>query len=266
MTTGSEAAPRTWQPGDYLKFADLRVRPALDLLTQVPLDAPQTVTDLGCGAGNITPFLRARWAAAEITALDSSAEMIEHAKAEHLGLGVHWGLADVRDWAPSRPQDLIYSNAVLHWINDHAALFPRLMDEIAPGGVLAVQMPRQHIEPSHVLIREVARTGPWAQILTPLLREDAVAEAGAYYDLLQPRAARLNMWETTYAQMLDGDDPVLDWIGSTALRPLLEALNGDLRDAYREALAAELRRAYPKRSDGKTLFAFRRLFIVAEKG
>lgn len=259
------AAPQAWQPGHYLKYADLRVRPALDLLGRIPLESPSRVTDLGCGAGNITPFLRGRWADAEITALDSSPQMLERAKAEHIDLQVHWAQADVRDWAAMVPQDLIYSNAVLHWIDGHSDLFPRLMGELAPGGVLAAQMPFQFDEPSHVLMREVAGNGPWADTLMPLLREAPVAEAGTYYDWLQPLSDSLDIWETTYAQMLDGEDAVLDWIGSTALKPLLEALDDDLRAAYRAALADELRRTYPRRADGKTLFPFRRLFVVAQK-
>jgi len=257
------ASPTAWEPGEYLKFADLRLRPALDLLAQVPVDDPAQITDLGCGPGNVTALLRRRWPGADITALDSSAEMLARAKAEHLNLGISWRQADVRTWAAPAPQDLIYSNAVLHWVDDHAALFGRLMGELSLGGVLAVQMPNQFNEPSHLLMREVARSGPWADVLAPLLRKAPVAEPGAYYDSLQPHCASLNIWESTYTQIMDGDDPVLQWIGSTALKPLLEALDPDLAQDYRATLAAELRSAYPKQADGKTLFPFRRLFIVA---
>lgn len=258
-------APQAWEPGHYLKFEDLRVRPALDLLTQVALDAPGRVTDLGCGAGNITPFLRERWPKAHITALDHSPEMLARAMAQYVHINATWQEDDVRTWEATEAQDLIFSNAVLHWVDDHAGLFPRLMGELAPGGVLAVQMPRQFAEPSHVLMREVARSGPWAEVLTPLLREEPVAEPEAYYDGLRPHAETLNIWETTYAQVLDGEDAVLDWIGSTSLKPLLEALDGERREVFRDALALKLRAAYPVRADGKTLFSFRRLFIVAQK-
>jgi len=260
----SEASPTEWKPDDYLRFEDLRLRPALDLLAQIPLENPTYITDLGCGPGNVTPFLRRRWPGADITGLDSSAAMLMRAKAEHQHLGVTWQQTDVRTWAAPVPQDLIYSNAVLHWIDDHAALFSRLMSVLRPGGVLAVQMPNQFNEPSHTLMREVARSGPWAETLTPLLRAAPVADTGAYYDWLQPLSTQLKIWETTYTQTLEGEDPVLDWISSTALKPLLEALDIDVRTAYRTALAGELRRAYPKRPDAKTLFPFRRLFIVAE--
>lgn len=261
----TETAPQAWEPDHYLRFADLRVRPALDLLARVPVDAPARVTDLGCGAGNITPLLCARWPAAEVTALDSSPDMLAHAKAEHANLGVAWDQADVRTWSPGVPQDVIYSNAVLHWVDDHADLFPRLMGDVAAGGVLAVQMPNQYAEPSHALMRAVAASGPWAETLAPSLREAPVADMGDYYDWLQPVSAALDIWETTYAQPLDGEDAVLDWIGSTSLKPLLEALDDKTRPAFRDALADELRHAYPRRSDGKAVFAFKRLFIVATK-
>jgi len=261
----TEAAPQAWEPGTYLNYADLRLRPALDLLAQVSLESPARITDLGCGAGSVTPFLRRRWPKAEITALDSSPEMLARAQAEHAGLDVVWRQADVRTWAASAPQDLIYSNAVLHWLDDHAQLFPRLMGELALGGVLAVQMPNQFCEPSHTLMREVARSGPWAEKLTPLLRDAPVASPETYYDWLSPHAPSLDIWQTTYTQVMDGDDAVLNWISSTALKPLLEALDDDQRPAFQDALAAELRDAYPKRADGKTLFAFRRLFVVAQK-
>jgi len=132
----SEASAQAWEPGAYLKFADLRLRPALDLLAQVPLESAARITDLGCGAGGVTRFLRHRWPEAEITALDSSPEMLARAKAEHGELNVAWRQADVRTWAASEPQDLVYSNAVLHWLDNHETLLPRLMGELSPGGVL----------------------------------------------------------------------------------------------------------------------------------
>jgi len=263
------ASPQTWEPGAYLKFADLRLRPALDLLAHVALERAAQITDLGCGAGNVTPFLHRRWPDGEITALDSSPEMLTRAKTEQVYLDVTWQQTDVRQWAAPnsshKQQDLIYSNAVLHWLDDHQKLFPRLMGKLNPGGVLAVQMPSQFSEPSHVLMQQVARTGPWADVLTPLLRGTPVAEPDAYYDWLIPYCASLDIWQTIYTQVLDGDHAVLNWISSTALKPLLEALDEAPRRAFKAALTDELARAYPKRADGKTLFAFRRLFIVAQK-
>ncbi|MCW8914385.1 MAG: methyltransferase domain-containing protein [Magnetovibrio sp.] len=257
------SAPQNWDPGHYLKFQDLRLRPALDLLARVPLADIQRFTDLGCGAGTVTPYLCKLWQNAWAIGLDSSAEMLHRADACNPGLNVHWQQGDIADWSAPQPQDLIFSNAVLHWLDGHQNLFPQLMRQLAPGGVLAVQMPNQFAEPSHTLMREAAFDGPWAEVLKPLLREAPVARMGDYYDWLSPMAASVEIWETTYAQILDGEDAVLDWIGSTALKPLLEALDQSLRDEFKAVLAAKLRKAYPQRQDGSTLFPFRRMFMVA---
>lgn len=264
MTGGSETAPQAWDPGHYLKYADLRVRPALDLLARIPLETAARITDLGCGPGNVVEYLRVRFPDGDIQGVDNSAEMLNAAKSSH-GDAAMWVQADAASWCPDQPQDLIYSNAALQWLDRHEELFPRLMEFVVPGGVLAVQMPNQFAEPSHVLMRQVALDGPWAKTLKPLLREAPVAELGQYYDWLSPACESVEIWQTSYMQVMSGNDPVLDWISSTAFAPLRDALPADQRGPFRDAVGVELRRAYPKRGDGKTLFPFRRLFIIAHK-
>lgn len=254
----------TWNPGQYLKFAGQRMRPAIDLMNQVALDAPDTVYDLGCGPGNITPFLKGRWPESRHVGIDSSAEMLDKARAEHPD--DEWVQGDAATWAPDAPAQLIYSNAALQWIDDHAALFPRLMDQLVPGGVLAVQMPHNHAAPSHMGMREVAENGPWRAKLEPVLREFPVHDPDVYYDYLAPHAANLNIWESVYAQIMEGDNPIAEWTKGSALKPLLDALpDADENAAFFQAYSARMQEAYPKRADGKTLFHFRRLFIVAVK-
>jgi trans-aconitate 2-methyltransferase len=250
-----------WDPAQYLKFAGHRLRPALDLLNRIDLSAPSAVYDLGAGTGNVTRLLRARWPDAAITGVDDSAEMLAKAAAE--SPDITWQQADLATWRPSRPADLIFSNAALHWLPDHAKLFPALLAGLAPGGVLAVQIPRNFSAPSHTSIGEAARSGPWRAKLEPLLRPAPVAEPDVYYGLLASTAASLDMWETEYVQILEGDDPVKEWVKGTWLRPLLDALSGHERDDFENAYAALVARAYPKRADGRTLFPFRRLFILA---
>lgn len=254
----------TWNPGQYLKFAGQRMRPALDLLSQVDAEAPSVVYDLGCGPGNVTPFLMGRWPEARHIGVDSSDQMLEKARAEH-PTG-EWVKADAKTWTPEAPAELIYSNAALQWVDGHADLFPRLMDQLAPGGVLAVQMPHNHAAPSHMGMREVVEAGPWRDKLLPVMREFPVGDPEVYYDLIAPKAANLNLWETTYAQIMEGDNPIAEWTKGSALKPLLDALtdpdeNAEFFDTYSKAMQA----AYPKQSDGKTIFHFRRLFIVAKK-
>ncbi len=252
----------TWNPGQYLKFAGQRLRPALDLLSRIDAETPGTVYDLGCGPGNLTPFLAARWPGARVVGVDHSDEMLAKARAEYPDRD--WVQADAGAWEPPEPADVIYSNAALHWIDDHAALFPQLLGCLAAGGTLAVQMPHNHAAASHTGIRETVLDGPWRARLEPVMREFPVHEPDVYYDIIQPHAAALDIWETVYAQVMEGDDPIAEWTKGSALKPFLDALtDGRENAAFYDAYAARMRDAYPKRVDGKTLFHFRRLFIVA---
>lgn len=259
--TPRDQSPR-WDPSQYLKFGGLRLRPALDLLARIGAEAPATVVDLGCGPGNLAPALTGRWPEAVYVGVDSSAEMLAEARAEHPGHA--WVEADVGAWAPDAPVDVLYSNACLQWLEDHASLFPRLVSFLAPGGWLAVQMPRNHAAPSHQAIIETVEDGPWAGRLRPLLRPSPVAPPEAYYDILVPHVATLDIWETEYLQTLDGDNAVAEWTKGSALKPFLDALDDAEREAFFAAYSARTRRAYPERADGRTLLPFRRQFIVAQ--
>ena len=182
---------------------------------------------------------------------------------------VDWLEADVREWQPESPPDLIYSNATLHWVDDHPELFPRLASMLDPGGVLAVQMPLSWGMPSHYLMREVLATGAKKSrsFGTEALRISTgrkwVADADAYYDLLAGESEQLDIWETESLQILEGQDPVLEWVKGTGLRPILDGLDDQEREAYLGVYGERLREAYPMREDGKTIYPFRRLFIVA---
>jgi len=251
----------SWNPERYLAFGDHRTRPAIDLLARLALEAPARVADLGCGPGNSTALLVERWPDAAMIGIDNSAEML--AKARASGIRASWVEADIAQWTPTAPFDVLFSNAALQWLADHALLLPRLFEQVAPGGMLAVQMPRNFGAPSHVLLREVAATGPWSERLQPLLSAEPVGPPAWYYDLLAPGAASLDIWETEYLQVLEGEDPVLAWTRGTALRPVQAALHAEELAAFEAEYKERLRTAYPKRSDGRTLFPFRRLFIVA---
>lgn len=246
-----------WDPVQYLAFDDERQRPALDLLTRVMAETPGTVHDLGCGPGTVTRLLAKRWPGASVSGVDSSADMLSRAPEG----GVRWVQADIATWQPDAPADVIYSNAALHWLDDHAALFPRLLAALAPGGTLAVQMPRNHGAPSHTCMVDAAAAGPWKNAVTAVLRPSPVAEPDYYYGVLAPHCATLDIWETDYVHVMDGDNPVVEWTKGTALRPLLEAA-GEHADTFLAAYRARIADAYPKQADGKTLFPFKRLFLV----
>jgi trans-aconitate 2-methyltransferase len=257
-------APDSWNPAQYAKFADVRLRPALDLLSRIDLEAPATVYDLGCGPGRITALLAERWPVAEIAGLDASPAMLAAARRGFPAL--RFIEADLASWTPAGPADLLFSNAALHWLDNHRALMPRLLRQVRPGGRLAVQMPRNHDQPSHQAILAAAAAGPWRDRLAPLLRPSPVATPERYYALLAPLARRLEIWETTYLQVLEGDNPVVEFTKGSALRPLLDALDGDMRFGFEAAYRGLIAGAYPAEADGRTLFPFRRLFILAERG
>ncbi|HEX3654066.1 MAG TPA: trans-aconitate 2-methyltransferase [Rhizomicrobium sp.] len=252
----------SWDPEVYLKFATERTRPAIELLERVPLRAPSRVIDLGCGPGNSTGLLAARWPDAQIEGLESSPEML--AKARASGLRAAWMQGDVQSWAPAAQYDVVFSNAVFQWIPDHRALLPRLMENVAKGGVLAFQVPRNFDAPSHALMREVANAGPWAAKLADAKLRN-VLPPEVYFDILAPLSTSLDIWETIYLQVLEGADPVLAWVSGTGLRPFVQPLDEKAREAFIAQYRAQLREAYPRRVDGKTLFPFQRLFVVATR-
>jgi trans-aconitate 2-methyltransferase len=253
----------SWHPDRYLAFDDHRTRPAADLLARVPLRAPERVVDLGCGPGNSTALLAERWPGADVVGVDNAATMLEKARAS--SIHAEWVEADIADWAPDAPVDLVFSNATLQWLPDHQALLPRLFSHLRPGGVLAIQMPRNFQAASHVTLRALAAQEPWAARLEGALQADPVAPPAWYHDLLAPHAATLDIWQTEYLQVLEGEDPVLRWTEATALRPVLQILDESESAMFKETYAARLREAYRRRPDGTTLYPFLRLFLVARR-
>jgi trans-aconitate 2-methyltransferase len=250
----------SWDPEVYMRFAGERSRPAVELLTRVPLRAPTRVIDLGCGPGNSTAVLAAHWPHAEIEGLESSREMLTRARAS--GLRANWIDGDIESWMPDDPYDVIFSNATLHWISHHHLLLPTLMSYVADWGALAFQVPRNFDAPSHVLMRQVTESGPWAAKLADACRLNVLSPE-AYFDILAPLAKSVDIWETTYIHVLEGEDPVLAWVSGTGLRPFVQPLDNEERETFLARYRTQLREAYPRRPDGKTLFPFQRLFAVA---
>ncbi|MBC8241287.1 MAG: methyltransferase domain-containing protein [Alphaproteobacteria bacterium] len=272
MTNPDKQTPdhNKWDPAQYGKFADERARPAMDLMAQIPLvaallDGRGQIIDLGCGAGHQAAALADRFPMAQVLGIDSSAEMLEQARTTHGETErSRWRETPVEDYTPDIAPDLIYSNAALQWVGGHETLFPRLASWLKPGGVLAVQMPNNFDAPSHQIMRDAADNGPWTTRLAGVRRDFPVRGAAFYYAALAPHARHLDIWETTYIHVLEGADPVAQWTKSTGLRPYLSVLKDDAeRDAFFEDYAARLRKAYPPEPDGRTLFPFRRLFMVA---
>ena len=266
-----DLAGESWNPGQYLKFADHRLRPALDLMGRIPLEDPQVIYDLGCGSGNVTRLLADRWRDADVVGMDNSPEMLAQAAADSDGTvgRVRWQTGDLANWQPDREPSVLYSNAVIQWVPDHDELVPRLWNLLPPGGCLAVQAPLSWDMRSHHLMREaLADGGPdgsalGSQELRTAVGNRWVQDPDFYYDLLAPQSAHLDVWTTEYQHVLTGEDAVLEWVTGTGLRPILNGLDDGEREIYLEEYRRRLNAEYPKRADGVTLYPFRRLFFVA---
>ncbi|MFE4057804.1 trans-aconitate 2-methyltransferase [Streptomyces sp. NPDC059096] len=275
MPSSSPSTTPTWDPSQYLRHAGHRTRPFLDLLARVPElpggpgGAPR-IADLGCGAGNVTALLADRWPTARITGFDNSPEMLARATAEYAGPTPGGGILDFRPgdatrWTPDEPYDLIVSNAALQWVPDHTGSFAAWTDALTPGGTFAFQVPGNFTAPSHTLLAELIAAPRWRDRLD--VRAIGVLDPEEYLTRLMDLGCETDVWETTYLQLLPGEDPVLDWVKGTALRPVLTALADDpaAAEEFTTAYRDLLRTAYPPGPHG-TVFPFRRLFAVARKG
>jgi len=262
-----------WDPAQYHRYSDERSRPFVELLARVAATSPRYVADLGCGPGNLTAALALRWPGADVEGVDSSAEMLASAQevlAEYQSRGAAGGgsltfrQADVRDFEPSRGADVIVCNAVLQWIGCHRDLLPRWAGFLTEGGWLAFQVPGNYSEPSHQILRELARSDRWRDALAGVEMTRQTYDPADYLELLTGAGCDVDAWETTYLHVLAGEDPVLDWYMGSGLRPVIAALDPDQAAAFAGEYASRLRVAYPARSYG-TVLPFRRVFVVARR-
>jgi trans-aconitate 2-methyltransferase len=251
-----------WDAGLYLKFASERTRPSLDLIERIQIAHPRRIIDLGCGPGNSTEPLWMRWPDATVAGLDRSPQMIEAARKTYPKRT--WLVGDVRSWKAGEPFDLVFSNATLQWVPDHAAICTQLFDQVGSGGALSVQMPAHYESPLHAEIVAVSRHPAWNDRLESARNALTKHPASFYYDTLSPVASKMDVWETIYYHVVDGPQAVLDWFRGTGFRPYLAALHSDEERLQFEALLLErYQLSYPPRSSGKVLFPFRRLFFIA---
>jgi trans-aconitate 2-methyltransferase len=254
----------TWNPALYRRFEDERTRPAQDLLARVTLERAAHVVDLGCGPGNSTELLVERYAGATVIGTDTSEAMLESARKRLPQC--RFELSDVSSWQAQDAPDLIFANAVLQWVPGHEQLFPRLFSALAPGGVLAVQMPDNLNEPTHRLMREVASVGPWSSTLDHAARaRPLIPPADTYYDLLAGDAQTVDIWRTAYHHPMGSPADIVDWLRATGLRPFIAPLSDVQGAAFLAEYERRIAEAYPARQDGKRLLAFPRLFIVARR-
>ena len=253
-----------WNPALYRRYEDERTRPAQELLARVPLTAATRVVDLGCGPGNSTELLAHRFPQADLLGIDNSEAMLVSARKRLPPARFEFG--DIGQWTPDVAPDLIYANAALQWVPDHETLIPRLFAALAPGGVLAIQMPDNRAEPTHRLMREVASEAPWQEAIGDADRlRTELLKLGGYYDLLARDAAHVDVWHTIYQHPMASAAAIVDWVSSTGLKPFVDPLDAELKASYLAAYERRIAQAYPPRADGKLLLAFPRMFIVARK-
>lgn len=254
----------SWDPAIYERYKTYRDRPALDLMVQLPQREYREIWDLGCGTGEHAALLAARHPDANVHGLDSSPEML--AKARKRDAKVEWVLSDVEDWAPVVAPDLVFTNATLQWLPEHEDLIPALVSKIARGGVFACQMPMAWETEHHRILRETATEGAWASRTADARLIRPTPPLADYYGWLAGQCGDIDIWTTTYLHVLEGEDPVVDWMYGTALRPYLDVLTEQpLCDAFLNEFRARIAKAFPPREDGVTLFPFPRLFMVAVK-
>lgn len=285
-----------WNPDQYLKFSDERTQPCRDLAGHINLHQVRTAIDLGCGPGNSTQVLAERFPAAQITALDSDTAMINAAIQSHPR--GRWITGDIAKWAAGKPPneaaersagaaseaaagtssenegventeneqyDVVFSNAALQWLPDHAALFPQLLNHVAPGGALAIQIPSAFDRPAHRLLREMAAAIGWRKWFpTGRVKNWHAHDHEFYYDLLAPLASRIDLWQTEYFHVLPDAAAVVEWYRGTGMRPYLTAIGEDAdRDKFIAEYMEKIRAAYKSRPDGRILFPFLRIFLIA---
>ncbi len=168
---------------------------------------------------------------------------------------------------PTQQYDVVFSNAALHWVGDHASLYPRLFARVAAGGTLAIQVPYNFQEPFHRIVCDLQSSAAWRHKLpsTPV-RTRSGCDPGFYYDLLAPVARATQLWETTYILVMPGVESIREWLMGTALRPFLDVLpDEDDRKSFVDDIRGALRSEYQPRVNGNILFPFRRLFLLASR-
>jgi trans-aconitate 2-methyltransferase len=255
----------SWSAEQYLKFEDERTRGARDLLQAVPAGKVRSAADLGCGPGNSTGLLAARFPDAAIVGVDKSPDMIEAAKKRLPG--VRFELCGIEEWSEPGPWDLLYSSAALQWVGDHEGLLPRLARRLSPGGSLAIQMVDDLDEPTHTAARAVAQTAPFAAKLGDSGRARTIPEtADWYYTLLKPLSSRVDIWRTIHFHPLEGGiEAIAEWLRGAGLRPFLQPLPAAEQQAFFAAYKEELAKAYKPLADGTVILPFPRLYIVATR-
>ena len=254
-----------WNARQYLKFQKERTQPAFDLAARLELEAPAKALDIGCGPGNSTAVLKARFPKAQVIGADSSKNMVETARKDHPELEfLEWDVTTELEALP-HDFDVEFSNACLQWVPDHPSLLPRLMSFLKPGGLLAVQIPMNYQEPIHQIIERTVARSPWTEKI-PYMRLFYTLSQEGYFDILSGISSDFTLWQTTYLHRMPSHQSIMDWYSSTGLRPYLDAaVDPTARDEFYQEIFRQVREAYPIRKNGEIIFRFPRFFFIAQK-
>ncbi|KAJ4404416.1 hypothetical protein N0V91_005937 [Didymella pomorum] len=272
---------KDWNATLYLTFGNERTRPVYDAVNQITqyITTPNPrIYDLGCGPGNSTKVLLDAFPGANVKGMDSSPDMISKARAALPD--VQFELGDLATFAPKEEgkADLLFSNAVFHWLRSPTRIetLTRLFKTLKPGGVLAIQVPDNYLEPSHALMRDVAKRedAPWAEYfkntrigdLSDKGRPDLdpVEPSHEFYNALAPLAKKVDIWRTTYSHILTDAPAISEWVKGTGLQPYLQRMEDeDVKKQYLQEYQERLDEAYPQLVDGKVLLGYPRLFVLA---
>lgn len=255
---------QTWDPDVYLRYEQYRARPALDLIAQIPVKAAGDIVDLGCGPGNVTRALKETWSDRKVIGVDKSEDMLAKAREANADIDIVWQQGDIGSWQPKERFALIFSNAAFHWVSNHAEVIQRLPSHVVPGGWCALQIPVTEECAYQMCIRETVNSARWADKLAKVWMYKDPLGPEPMYDLLAPNCQTVDIWVTDYHHVLEGENPVLDWIIGTGLTPYLSVLNETEKAAFLDDYSARVSAAYPKQADGKTLFLMKRIFVLAQ--
>ncbi len=253
-----------WNPHQYLKFANERTQPSIDLAARINVDNPKSIIDIGCGPGNSTRVLRDRWPDAKIAGIDSSAAMIEKAKKDYPD--IEWITADASKFASDKKYDIVFSNAAIQWMPNHELLVPRLFEIVNGGGALAVQVPANRESPLHQAVLAVSSSSKWSKLTSGAEKSFTYNVVEYYYDILFCISTKFDLWETIYYHVLSSHAGLVEWYRGTGMKPFLERLPDDSsRAEFEKEVFEECKHSYEIRNDGKILYPFRRIFFMANK-
>lgn len=253
-----------WNPSAYLSFTTERLQPSVDLVARIPDHTPERIIDIGCGPGNSTEVLASRWPQAAITGIDNSAAMISQAKSDYPDK--HWILCDAEEFAPDTTYDIVFSNAALQWLPDHAAVIRKWTAMLNRGGYIAVQLPLFWEMPLGGIVRSIAENSQWRHLTTDVSGLFTIHDPGYYYEMLSKYFLKTTMWITDYIHIMESHAAIMDMIQSTGMKPYLERIDDEsLRTRFENEVITRVKKAYPRQSDGSVLFPFKRLFFIARK-